>query len=299
MSAVPKIAYFWRTAVGGIARSPFVHVIAVSSLAIALSGHGLARLAAAQLDHLLDTLAGDVEMTVYLADGTDADKVKELQAALTQRTGTESRVVSPAEALGRLASQLGEAGDALVGLQDNPLPWSVELVVPATSRDPAGLKALAGKVRSLPFVTGVDYGEEAVDKLSAIGGALRLASLVIFAIVFFTTVIVVAATLQLAIYARREEIEIQKLVGATDRFVRAPFLIEGLLQGLSSAAVAIGALWAFAVFATPKLAQLLPFLAVEASRPNVPLRLMAEIVALGVLLGLSGSVVAVRRFMRV
>src|SRR5262249_59223146 len=84
--------------------------------------------------------------------------------------------------------------------------------------------------------------------------------LVAFAIVAFATVFIVSATLQLAIYSRREEIEIQKLVGATDRFVKAPFLIEGALQGLLGAGVAILALWMFAAALRPQLIALFPFL---------------------------------------
>ncbi len=86
----------------------------------------------------------------------------------------------------------------------------------------------------------MDYGDEALERLSPIARALRLASLIAFALVFLTTVIIVSATLQLAIYARREEIEIQKLVGGTDRFVRVPFLIEGLLQGAARRGARLG-----------------------------------------------------------
>lgn len=239
MSATSKLAYFVRTAVGSIVRSPFVHVIAVASLSLSLVGFGVARLARAQLDALVDSLGGEVELTVYLADDAPAEPVAELERALTQRTGGEVRRVSPAEALGRLATQLGEDGKGLTELSDNPLPWSLEVRLPKAARDAAALSDLAKRTRALPFVTGVDYGEEALERLTLIARALEIASLVVFSLVFLTAVIVVSATLQLAIFARREEIEIQKLVGATDRFVRVPFLLEGLLQGLLAAALAL------------------------------------------------------------
>ena len=299
MSVTASLSYFSRTALNGIVRSPFVHVIAVASLSIALVGFGLARMASAQLDRLLYVLGGEVEMTVYLEAGTDADKIAELQAALSQRTGGQTRVVSPAEALGRLARQLGEQGQALTSLEENPLPWSIEVSLPPLSREPEALKALADRVRSLPFVTQVDYGQEALERLTAIARALRLGSLIAFLLVFLTAVVVVSATLQLAIYSRREDIEIQKLVGATDRFVRAPFLIEGLLQGALAAAIACLGLWAFVFFVGPRLAALFSFLDVGGGRVGIEPRLVLELLALGAAMGLLGSLVAVRRFLRV
>ncbi len=299
MSITASLGYFSRTALNGIVRSPFVHVIAVASLAIALIGFGLARMATAQLDRLMVVLAGEVEMTVYLADGTTPEKMADLEAALSQRTGGKTRVVSPAEALGRLAKELGEQGNALSSLEENPLPWSVEVSLPPLAREPEQLKGLADRVRTLPFVTQVDYGQEALERLTAIARALKLGSLIAFVLVFLTAIVVVSATLQLAIYSRREDIEIQKLVGATDRFVRAPFLIEGLLQGVVAAAISCAALWSFAFFVGPKLAALFSFLDVGGPRPGIAPRLVLELFGLGAAMGLLGSVVAVRRFLRV
>lgn len=293
-----KASYFTRTALGGMWRDPFVHVIAIASLAIALIGFGLARIAGAQIDGLVAALGGEVELTVYLKDGTSPADVEKLEAALTQRTGGKAKVVSPAEALGRLSEQLGPQGAALTELGANPLPWSVEVVLPPAQRDPQTLKALADTVRGLPFVEGVDYGADALERLGALSKGLKLASVVAFAIVFLTTIVVVSATLQLAIYARREEIEIQKLVGATNRFVRAPFLLEGMVQGLLSALIAATALWALAVFGAPRAAGVVAFLALPKASTLVSPRLVAELFALGVAMGLSGSVVAVRRFLR-
>jgi cell division transport system permease protein len=148
------------------------------------------------------------------------------------------------------------------------------------------------------MVEGVDYGEDALERLAALSKGLKLASVVAFAVVFLTTIVVVSATLQLAIYTRREEIEIQKLVGATNRFVRAPFLLEGIVQGLISASIAAGSLWALATWGAPHAAGAFAFLALPAGTQLVSLRLALEILALGVGMGLSGSVVAVRRFLR-
>jgi cell division transport system permease protein len=299
VSTSARLAYFVRTAIGSMVRSPFVHVIAIAALALSLLGFGLARIAGTQLDALVASLGGEVEFTVYLAPDAPPDKVEELEKALVARTQGALTRVSPAVALGRLASQLGEQGKSLTELGDNPLPWSLELKLPATSRDPAALKSLAEKTRSLPFVTGVDYGEEALERLSVIARALRLAGLIVFALVFLTTVIVVSATLQLAIFARREEIEIQKLVGGTDRFVRMPFLIEGALQGVFAGGVALAGVFGAIRWLEHDGGDLVGFLMLG-GRFVVPWgRLALEQLGLGVGLGLLGSFIAVRRFLRV
>jgi cell division transport system permease protein len=299
LSEVSKLSYFMRSAVGSMLRSPFVHVIAVASLALALVGYGAARIAESQLEALLRSLGGDVELTVYLEDGADPAQVEALEAALRQRTQGAVRRVSPAEALGRLAAQLGDQGKALADLGDNPLPWSVEVHLPQGARDPQALDALAAKVRSLPIVTGVDYGVEALERLSLIARALSLAGMVFFGLVFLTTVVIVAATLQLAIFSRREEIEIQKLVGATDRFVRMPFLIEGLLQGLVAGLLSVAVVYTLVRVAESEQGALFAFLRVSGRFVVDWPRLAAEQVGTGVALGLAGSFLAVRRFLSV
>lgn len=299
MSTSARLAYFVRTAIGSMVRSPFVHVIAIAALGLSLVGFGLARIAAHQLDALLASLGGEVEFTVYLATDAPDDQVDELEKALVSRThGTITRV-SPDVALGRLAAQLGEQGKSLTELGDNPLPWSLELKLPPTSREPAALKVLAEKTRALAFVTGVDYGEEALERLGVISHAMRLAGLVAFVLVFLTTVIVVSATLQLAIFARREEIEIQKLVGGTDRFVRMPFLIEGVLQGLFSGGFALAAVFAVVRYVEKEGGALVGFLMLDGRFVVAWGRLALEQLGLGIALGLTGSFIAVRRFLRV
>ncbi len=299
MSFPAKTQYFARAALGGIWRSPFVHVVAVSSLAITLVGFAFARLASAEVDNLVETLSGEVELTVYLKPSAGEEQAKQLEAALATHTEGKAHTVAPAEALKRLEQQLGEQGRGLSSLPRNPLPWSVEVSLPPGGRDLPALRALADRARSLDFVEEVDFGEQALERLATLAKGLRLATLVAFAIVFLTTVVVVAATLQLAIYARREEIEIQKLVGGTDRFVRAPFLIEGLFQGAAGAGLASLIVWLCVRFGVPRLTLALGFTeAADLTRLLTP-RLFGELFALGAVLGLLGSVIAVRRFLRV
>ena len=298
MSAVAKAQTFWRSAMEGIRHQPFVHAVSTVTLAIALFTLGLARSAGHELDRLVGSLGGEVRVTVYL----DPRASPEARAAVaTTLRGRSMAVdeVSPRAALERLVRELGPAAESLRGLSEDPLPPSLEVRVPERLRAPDALRTLAGELRGTPAVTGVDYGEQAVERLSAIARAVRWVGWVAFVVLVGATLIIVSATLQLAIYARREEVEIQKLVGATDRFVQAPFLLEGALQGVAGAALAIAGLVAFRQTLAPQLATLLSFLRLPGVAADARSWMeVLELALAGAALGLSGSYLAVHRFLR-
>lgn len=288
-----------RTAAGSMLRAPFVHFAAVAALTLSLMGLGISHMVLAQLDSLMGSLGGEVEFTVYLShEATDA-QVRELEQSLVTRTqGTVERV-SPAQALTRLEHWLGKDGHILASMESNPLPPSLELRVPAAGRDAASLSTLAERTRALSFVSDVDYGAQALERMVMIARAVRLAGFVALALVFITAMIVVAATLQLAIFSRREEIEIQKLVGGTDWFVRMPFLLEGIFQGALAFALSFGALYALGRWVELQgeggWGALLLHGQLVTSWPS----LAGQLALAGVGLGLRGSFIAVRRFLRV
>ena len=298
MSAVAKAQTFWRSAMEGIRHQPFVHAVSTITLAIALFTLGLARSAAHELDRLVGSLGGEVRITVYLDPrASPAARAAVADGLRSRNMGVEE--VSPRAALDRLVRELGPAAESLRGLSEEPLPPSLEVRVPESMRAPASLRALSSELRGTPAVIGVDYGEQAVERLSALARAVRWAGWVAFVVLVGATLIIVSATLQLAIYARREEVEIQKLVGATDRFVQAPFLLEGALQGLAGATLAIAGLIAFRQTLSPQLASLLSFLRLPGAGGDVrPWMEALQLALAGAGLGLAGSYLAVHRFLR-
>ena len=213
MSAVAKAQTFWRSAMEGIRHQPFVHAVSTITLAIALFTLGLARSAAHELDRLVGSLGGEVRVTVYL-DPRASPEARTAVADGLRRRGMAVEEVSPRAALERLVRELGPAAESLRGLSEDP-------AAPVARGAGAGIGCARPSrcVRSPPScarppaVTGVDYGEQAVERLSAIARAVRWAGWVAFVVLVGATLIIVSATLQLAIYARREEVEIQKLVG--------------------------------------------------------------------------------------
>lgn len=295
-----RLFYFLRAAFSGLRQSPFVHLVAALTIGVAMFAVGLARFGSQAADRVLDTWGSGVEVSVYLADGLPVDEAKALAARVQKEDGGDVRLVMPDEALGRLRKDLGEAGDVLENLPKNPLPASLEVRPAAAQRSAGAIAALAQKWKKLPGVASVEYGREWVERLEMLGRAVRGAGALLLLIVLIAAVTVVAATLQLAIYARREEIEIQKLVGATDYFVKAPFLLEGVLQGLLGAGLGVGGLYAIARYLGPQVGQAVAFAIEGLSFPAlIDLHGAAALGGVGMLLGLAGSWLAVHRFLRV
>ncbi len=294
-----KLVYFLRTALGGLRQSFFVHAVAALAIGVSLLAMGLSRFAAGAVGAAVDAWGGDVEITAYLKDAISPEDASRLAERLRREERAEVKLVGPEEALARLARELGGAGQVLDHLPKNPLPASLELRPAADSRSAAAVAVFAGKLQQAPEVASVEYGRDLLERLQRLSLAVRWAGALLLALVLLAALVVVSATLQLAIYARRAEIEIQQLVGATDTFVKVPFLIEGAFQGLMGAAVAALGLLAISVYVAPRVGEAFSFLTAQLPLPNLlEVRGLLELAGLGVILGLLGSIWAVRRFMR-
>jgi len=290
--------YFFRSALEGLRRAPLLHLVSITAIAFALLLGGMARLASGAVDSLLLASGSQVELTLYLEPNVREDEAARIAQQLAS-LGTPARVVSPEAALRRLRLELGDLGKLLDDLPQNPLPPTIELELPGSMRGSAQLGELSKRAKALPGVAEVDDGGQAVAQLVRIGRALRFAAAAVFTVASLAAILIVAATLQLTIYARRQEIEIQKLVGATNYFVRAPFVIEGLIHGVIGASVASLGLASIARILAPRLASLASFVADPAATQALRSgRVIAELVAAGCLLGVLGSLAAVHRFLR-
>jgi cell division transport system permease protein len=277
-----------------------VHFVAVLTIAISLFAGALALAGYGEVRSVLDAWGGDVELTVYLDDAIDDEAIHALAETLRRDSDGGVTFVSKAEALTRLSRDLGDLGSVLEGLPSNPLPATLEVHPGARFREAGSIRALAIRWQGLKGITGVDFGREWLDRLEGWGRGLRTGGLIGALLIFGAAIVVVSATLQLAVYARREEIEIQKLVGATDSFVKAPMVLEGLIQGIGGSLLASAGLFAIDVFAGKRVSEALHFVA-----PSLPPFAFAaphrliEVAVAGAVLGLVGSFLAVGRFLKV
>ncbi len=286
--------YFVRRALDAMRRGPYVAIVGTATIFVAVYSIGLFAATLGGAQRLLGVWAGEVRIAVYLKPG--ADLVLAREEALRIAEGRRVDAVPSSAALARLAESLGDQAHVLEGVGPDALPDAVEVAAPGISL--AGAKALAERLRAVTGADEVDYGNAWLEKLERFVERTRFASIFMLAALSLATAVLVANTLRLAVFARREEIEIMKLVGATDAFVGAPFLIEGLLQGLVGGGLAAVALLATHAAAAPRLRAAVAIAEVITLRDTLPLPLLAALVGGGAAIGLLASTLAVVRYLR-
>jgi len=286
----------WRRAASNLWRSPLLSLVSVLTIGFALFIGTAFVLGLLTARTLLASWGADATLTLYLDPATTDSQARSVYQQVSSRADVDVQYVDAGTALQRLRTDLGEMGSALEGLSKNPLPPSLEIRPRQALAGPA-VRVLAAELGQLPNVRDVEYGREWVDKLEALGGGLRLFGAGALLAVLLAALLVVANTIRLAVYARRDEIEIMKLVGATDGYVRAPFLMEGALQGLLGATIAVGAVFGAQRWLLPRAAQAFEFAAGVSAPHLLPLH-GAAILAGGALVGFFGSWIAVARFLK-
>ncbi len=283
-----------RRAIINFWRAPLPSLVAVVTIALALFLGAALAFSVLSARTLLASWGAQPTVTAYLDRALPEEQARAV-AGQVQAADPDIEVVyvSPAQALDKLRVQLGDLGGALDGLSRNPLPATLEV----TPRAGTELRGLAQRIAKVAGVAEVDYGREWADRLQSLGSALRGFGTAALGLVAFAALLVVANTIRLAVYARRDEIEIMKLVGATDGYVRAPFLLEGALQGLCGGGLAVGGLAAVQRLLLPRAAAAFAF-ATGIPAPHLSAPHCALLAAAGALLGLCGSYLAVARLLR-
>jgi cell division transport system permease protein len=230
-----------REVVLGVRRSPLLSTLSVVTIAFSLFAFGLFGLLVLNVDRALRGVEEHVEIVAFLADGTLPESISAAMgdiSAFPEVAHVDQ--VSPEQALARARAELPEFQDVF---DASFLPPSIEVRLKEGHRDPATVKDVTQRIQSYPFVDDVRYGEEWVKKLydiRNIAGAAGLALGLLFAAV---AVIIIGTTIRMTVLARAREISIMRLVGATDSFVRRPFLIDGFLKGLVGGLLALLLTW--------------------------------------------------------
>jgi cell division transport system permease protein len=251
------------------------------------------------LEILLRGLGDRMQLTAYLARDLGAG---ELQALLERLQGfpaiAQVRYTSQEEAWQDFQASLGAQAGLLEGLPRDVLPASVEISVRPSFRDSAAMEHLAGLLKQQKELTQIDYPQQWVERLNLVALALQWAKWLVAGTLFLATFFLVSNMVKLAVMARREEIKVMQLVGASEALIQAPLAVEGLVQGLLGAGGALAVLWA--VYRALRddaagLSELVPALgAIEfLDGPRIAL-----ILAIGVMLGASASLFAARGMVR-
>lgn len=228
-----------REAVAGFGRAPLLGGLSIAAIGVSLLIVGLFAVAGYNVDRALSGVESRVEVVAYLRDDVDEELVGLATAEIEAYPEVAGvTYISKVEALYRASQEMTEFSDVFSDLEVNPLPASLVVRLAAGHRSPADAERVAERVEGYDFVEEVRYGREWVDRLYRLrrivgGGALLLGAS--FAI---GAVLLIGIAVRMAVLARRREISIMKTVGATESYIRRPFLVEGLLTGLLGGVVA-------------------------------------------------------------
>lgn len=225
--------YAMREAVAAFKRAPVLTGLSSAMVGLALFVVGLFGLATYNLQLALSAIEERVEVAVYLRD--DA-RQSEIDLLLTELAALDEvrtvRFVSKRDALERARRDLPEFGDLFIGLEVNPLPQSLEIELRPGSRTPTIVEKVSAAAMRYPFVEDARYGREWVDRLFALRRIGAASTAVLGTAFAMVAALIIGTALRIAIYARKDEIYIMRLVGATNSFIRRPFLLEGAIAGL-------------------------------------------------------------------
>lgn len=286
----------FRQTFQSLTRSGLMSLASVATVSISLLVLGVIVVLAVNLNLMAASVEAQLEVRAFLYDGTAPATREALLKKVEAIPGVKQvTFISKERGLAAMREQLGEEQSWIVeALESNPLPDSLEIEL----SDPQRVAEVAQAVQALPEVEKVRYGQGTAEKILAVTRAVRAAGLVLVLLLMVATVLTLSNTIRLAVVARRREIAIMKLVGATDWFIRRPFIMEGILLGLLGAALGTVMVSLGYRYVAQFLVNNLPFLPVV-SPVDLIQPLASGLLGLGAFLGIIGSWISVRRFLRV
>jgi len=287
--------YFFRQAVTNILNNRVFHAIGLSTMVVSLLIFGTFLILFLNVNGWLEGWGQSLTMSVYLKDGISESKNDEIASLIRKMHGADiKRFISKETALRDLKKALGSHAGLLEGMSKNPLPASYEVVFKhgdGQETDPLKIK---NELESIDGVDEVQYSEEWLKRFKGLMNMVRLVGFIIGGLLCMGILFIVTNTIKLTIYSRRDEIEIMKLVGATDWFVKAPFLLEGVIQGILSGIVALLALYSGYLLLSAKKVHFLGLAILDFV--FIPNEYVISILLISMALGLVGSFIAVGRF---
>lgn len=296
MTSISSIEYFLREAFRSLWRNAFMTFASVGTMALSLTMLGMFILMGLNLNHMASQVESTVEISVYLQDGITVEQQAELEKKIKGLPGVqELSYMNKEQALERFRTRLGDRKDLLEALGDrNPLPASFQIRV----EKPEQVDGVVQATLNAPGVDETQFGQAIIEQIFSVARWMRIISLVLVVVLGVAALFIIANTIRVAVFARRREISIMKYVGATDKFIQLPFLIEGTMLGLLGAILATFIIDVSYTVISDQLRSTLTFLPIL---PKYPLLLWTSIgmLLLGPGIGALGSMISIKRFLKV
>ena len=288
--------YFIKETYKSIRRNGFMSFASISTVAVSLLVLGMFLMIFLNTNNLAQYLESQVQVSVYMQDSATAKELASVKDKLTKMPGVvKVTQVSKQQALERFKKRLGDQQQLLSSLgKENPFPNSFEIQVDSPER----IKVLTPQIGQLPKVETAKFGQEVVEHLFQLTKILRFGGIILVVFLAMATLFIISNTIRLTVFARRKEVIIMKYVGATDWFIRWPFLLEGMTLGFCGAVVAslfINSIYSGLLERIHATLAFLPLL------PTYPLLLYVDVFLLvaGTGIGALGSYISLRKFLQV
>jgi cell division transport system permease protein len=290
--------YFFKTALSNIYNNRLVHMISIGTITISMLLLGFFLLLSVNIKNWLSDWGESLSMSVYIESGLDEAGKAKIESAIGNLKGAEIKeFITKEQALENLKGHLGDQAGLLEGLKSNPLPGSYEVIFHETKDYRADPEKIKTDLEKLNGVDEVQYSKQWLERFQGVMDILRVIGLITGGFLCTAVLFITTNTIKLTIYSRRDEIEIYKLVGATDWFVRIPYLIEGTIQGLLGGIFSYGILLTiYSVFSIKTIQVFgLPLIDFQ----FLSLEYSIAVIGLSMFLGLTGGLIAIGRFFRV
>ncbi len=288
--------YFIQEVFHSLRRNNWMTFASIGTVAVSLFVLGVFLILVLNMNRLAGMLESQVQISVYLEDHlTDREK-RQIGYDIESLQGIDSvTYVDRETAKERLKDRLGDQKYLLDALSDdNPLPDAFEVTVTT----PSVVESAAGAIDSMQGVEEAKYGQDVVEHLFDITRLMRIFGFVLMGLLGGATLFIISNTIRLTVFARRKEIAIMKYVGATDWFIRWPFLLEGIVLGCIGGFIAAVALRSFYAAMAAKIYSTLAFFPLMPQYPFMNY-VTAAILLAGIVIGAIGSVISLKRFLRV
>lgn len=288
---------FFQRAIKDILDNRFLTVITVITISLSILIAASFALFFVNAGEVLNIWKKGIRMMVYLKTDTSEAGRLDTKYRLQSIAGVkQAQYVSKAEAMARFKEQMRHHSALLENLKSNPLPDAFEVTIQPQARNSEELAFLAERIRALSTVAEVEYGQQWIQRFTYVINLFRLAGYAIGALFFMATAFIVANTIRLVLYSRRDEIEVMRLVGATDRFIKIPFYIEGMIQGAVGTFIGLVALYIGYISLTTHFEQNIAggLLAIR----FFPISICLAIVLGGIVVGWVGCLVSLNQFMK-
>ena len=288
--------YFIREVLISLRRNNWMSFASVGTVAVSLFVLGVFMLLVLNMNRLASTLESQVQISVYFQDDIKDSVRDKVEEDILEMQGIESvKYVSKDEAMERLKERLGDQKYLLDALEEkNPLPDSLEVTV----KMPEMVETAANAIVKMDGVEEAKYGQDVVEHLFDITRLMRIFGLALMVLLAGATLFIISNTIRLTVFARRKEIAIMKYVGATDWFIRWPFLLEGMVLGFIGGIIAALALRSFYAAMAAKIYSTLAFFPLMPQYPFMNYVSVAIIVS-GMIIGTIGSTISLKRFLKV